>query len=270
MLNKTKLTLLGIALGTVVATPSFAQDATTQAEQVLSLFSSMEQVAGPASSAGSPVGYGSGWGVIYGGASVSDRTQSSASMDGSAAIGMGLGDPHKYVGMDVAVSVISLDYTDGGFGDTGDYSFKMSRFIGDTAAVAIGVDNAFPWGDDATDSDQSWYGVISNQFSLAVTPTSKTLPLTLSLGYGTGTYQSDASSDDGVANTIGIFGSAGLQLTSQFSVIGDWTGEMINAGISVVPVKKWPLVTSLTVTDLSNRTGNKTPVVFSVGYAYSF
>jgi hypothetical protein len=270
MLNKTKLTLLGVTLSTVVATSSIAQDATTQAEQVLSLFSSMEQVAAPAVSAGSPVGYGSGWGVIYGGASISDKTQTSASMDGSAALGMGLGDPHKYVGMDVAVSIISTNYTDGGFGDTGNYNFKVSRFLSDTAAVAVGVDNAFPWGSDATDNDQSWYGVISNQFTLAATPTSKPLPLTLSLGYGTGTYQSDGSSDDGVANTIGIFGSAAVQLTNQLSVIGDWTGEMINAGISVVPVIKWPLVTSLTVTDLSNRTGNKTPVVFSVGYAYSF
>jgi hypothetical protein len=275
MLTKNKLSLVGVAL-VAMATSSYAENsninAAAQAEQVLSLFSANSMKAAPGVTAGSPSAYGSGWGSVYGGFSLADRTQTSSSMDGSMVVGMGFGDPHETVGLDVSVGIISTDTGDGGFGDDGNYDLKLSRFISDNMAVAIGADNVMPWG-NADDNKQSYYGVVSNQYHVMGGEGKEGLPLTVSLGWGTGAYQSDSddtNTDDDVADTIGLFSSVALQVNERTSLITDWTGQMFNAGVSFVPVKSLPIVASLTATDLTNRTGNHVPVVASVGYSYTF
>jgi hypothetical protein len=262
----------GIVLATLVTSSCFAEEPSLLGQQqILSLFTPIEsaQATGPGVSAGSPSAYGSGWGTVFIGGSLVSETQDSAEMDGSGVIGMGFGDADKFVTVDVAVGIISVDTRDGGFAEDGNFNFAISRNVTDTLALAVGVDNAYPWG-SADEEAQSYFGVLSDQYTLSTGAESQAMPLTISLGYGTGTYQGDAQEDDGIANTVGIFGSVALQLKDNFSVIGDWSGDRLNAGVSFVPFKKIRLVTSLIATDVTNRTGNKVPVTFSVGYGHLF
>jgi hypothetical protein len=182
-----KRILISITAGTLLTSSCLASENNesyvSMSQELLSLFSAASQQIAPASSAGSPVAFGSGWGSIYGGASLGNESHDSSSMDGGAAVGMGFGDPRKSVGLDASVNIISVDISDGGFAQDGSFAFSLSRFLNKTAAIAIGVDNAMPWG-GAADNDT----VISNQFTLpfAFNKQSETMPLTLSLGYGTG------------------------------------------------------------------------------------
>ena len=221
-------------------------------------------VVAPAASISTPIGFGANFGQIFGGFGFQSRTRFTNQADGGLALGVGLGEPQKIVGLDVTLAILSL------FGDNagrGSFSFKIHRSLPEGFAVALGFENAINWG--GTDGSSSIYGVVSKFFQLTETTKEPFSQLTLSLGVGGGRFRSEGAIEDGV-NSLGVFASAGLRIVEPVSAIVEWSGQDLNAGISLIPFPKVPLTVNLAGADLTGNAGDGARFVMSIGYNYFF
>ena len=221
-------------------------------------------VVAPAASISTPIGFGANFGQIFGGFGFQSRTRFTNQADGGLALGVGLGEPQKIVGLDVTLAILSL------FGDNagrGSFSFKIHRSLPEGFAVALGFENAINWG--GTDGSSSIYGVVSKFFQFTETTKEPFSQLTLSLGVGGGRFRSEGAIEDGV-NSLGVFASAGLRIVEPVSAIVEWSGQDLNAGISLIPFPKIPLTVNLAGADLTGNAGDGARFVMSIGYNYFF
>jgi hypothetical protein len=221
-------------------------------------------VVAPAASISTPIGFGANFGQIFGGFGFQSRTRFTNQADGGLALGVGLGEPQKIVGLDVTLAILSL------FGDNagrGSFSFKIHRSLPEGFAVALGFENAIRWGE--TDAGSSIYGVVSKFFQFTETTKEPFSQLTLSLGVGGGRFRSEGAIEDGV-NSLGVFASAGLRIVEPVSAIVEWSGQDLNAGISLIPFPKVPLTVNLAGADLTGNAGDGARFVMSIGYNYFF
>lgn len=223
-----------------------------------------EVVVAPSASISTPIGFGANFGQIFGGFAFQSRTRFTNQADGGLALGVGLGEPQKIVGLDVTMAILSL------FGDNagrGSFSFKIHRSLPEGFAVALGFENAINWG--GTDAGSSIYGVVSKFFQFTETTAEPFSQLTLSLGVGGGRFRSEGAIEDGV-NSLGVFASAGLRIVEPVSAIVEWSGQDLNAGISLIPFPKVPLTINLAGADLTGNAGDGARFVMSIGYNYFF
>ncbi|TRU45071.1 MAG: hypothetical protein EWV49_19165 [Microcystis aeruginosa Ma_QC_Ch_20071001_S25] len=223
-----------------------------------------EFVVAPSGSISTPSAFGANFGQIFGGFGFQSRTRFTNQADGGLALGVGLGEPQKIVGLDVTLAILSL------FGDNagrGSFSFKIHRSLPEGFAVALGFENAIRWGE--TDAGSSIYGVVSKFFQLTETTKEPFSQLTLSLGVGGGRFRSEGAIEDGV-NSLGVFASAGLRIVEPVSAIVEWSGQDLNAGISLIPFPKIPLTVNLAGADLTGNAGDGARFVMSIGYNYFF
>jgi len=223
-----------------------------------------EFVVTPSGSISTPSAFGATFGQIFGGFGFQSRTRFTNQADGGLALGVGLGEPQKIVGLDVTLAILSL------FGDNagrGSFSFKIHRSLPEGFAVALGFENAINWG--GTDGSSSIYGVVSKFFQLTETTKEPFSQLTLSLGVGGGRFRSEGAIEDGV-NSLGVFASAGLRIVEPVSAIVEWSGQDLNAGISLIPFPKIPLTINLAGADLTGNAGDGARFVMSIGYNYFF
>lgn len=223
-----------------------------------------EFVVAPSASISIPIGFGANFGQIFGGFAFQSRTRFTNQADGGLALGVGLGEPQKIVGLDVTLAILSL------FGDNagrGSFSFKIHRSLPEGFAVALGFENAIRWG--GTDAGSSIYGVVSKFFQFTETTEEPLSQLTLSLGVGGGRFRSEGAIEDGV-NSLGVFASAGLRIVEPVSAIVEWSGQDLNAGISLMPFPKVPLTINLAGADLTGNAGDGARFVMSIGYNYFF
>ncbi|MEM7726153.1 MAG: hypothetical protein AAF208_07230 [Cyanobacteria bacterium P01_A01_bin.45] len=224
--------------------------------------------ASPGSSIGTPSGYGASWGQGYIGGGLflpfdDGRT------DGSFSLGFGLGDPVKSVGLEVNVNVTSVGGgNDFDFGDSGTVGFKVHKYFKNGTAIAAGWVNPVSWG-DSDNAEDTFYGVVTKSFELEPKNPKNNLPLTISLGVGSGSFRSRGAID-ARENSANFFGSVGLRVTPQTSLISTWTGNRLNIGASFVPVKNTPLVINAAITDVTDNFSNGTGFSLSAGYAFSF
>ncbi|NCR80825.1 MAG: hypothetical protein GPI90_12535 [Microcystis aeruginosa K13-05] len=223
-----------------------------------------EFVVAPSGSISTPIGFGANFGQIFGGFAFQSRTRFTNQADGGLALGVGLGERQKIVGLDVTLAILSL------FGDNagrGSFSFKIHRSLPEGFAVALGFENAIRWG--GTDAGSSIYGVVSKFFQFTETTKEPFSQLTLSLGVGGGRFRSEGAIEDGV-NSLGVFASAGLRIVEPVSAIVEWSGQDLNAGISLIPFPKVPLTVNLAGADLTGNAGDGARFVMSIGYNYFF
>jgi len=153
-----------------------------------------EFVVTPSGSISTPSAFGATFGQIFGGFGFQSRTRFTNQADGGLALGGGLGDPQKIVGLDVTLAILSL------FGDNagrGSFSFKIHRSLPE-------------------------------------------------------------------------FASAGLRIVEPVSAIVEWSGQDLNAGISLIPFPKVPLTINLAGADLTGNAGDGARFVMSIGYNYFF
>nr|WP_253852069.1 hypothetical protein [Microcystis sp. MC19] len=223
-----------------------------------------EFVVTPSGSISTPSAFGATFGQIFGGFGFQSRTRFTNQADGGLALGGGLGDPQKIVGLDVTLAILSLFDDNAG---RGSFSFKIHRSLPESFAVALGFENAINWG--GTDGGSSIYGVVSKFFQLTKTTKEPFSQLTLSLGVGGGRFRSEGAIEDGV-NSLGVFASAGLRIVEPVSAIVEWSGQDLNAGISLIPFPKIPLTVNLAGADLTGNAGDGARFVMSIGYNYFF
>lgn len=231
----------------------------------------------PGSTFGVPSAYGASWrNAFVGGGFIGsggfDRPVGNGQQffevpnDGSISFGAGFGDPVETVGFEVGIGIISL--TDD-FGDSGAIGFKLHKVFpeADDLAVAVGWTNSLTWG-DANDAKETLYGVVTKAFDLQ--PGNKNpLPLTVTAGIGTGAFRSQGAFNAGT-NDPNVFGSLGLRIDPQFSLISTWTGSQLNLGISTVPLLDIPFTLTLGAADITNNRGSGVRFLMTGGFGFKF
>lgn len=226
-----------------------------------------QQAAGPlrglaAASFQAPVGFGAGWGSV--GFGVYGQTlgdYSRRDFDGSAGIAVGLGDPDKYFGLEVAAIASSLTKQGGdNFGEAGALAFKLHTNLPGNASVAVGVNGTNRWGTtDRRDNQSSAYLVGTKFFKLG-----DTLGLVGNLGVGDGIYRGIDGSG------AGVIGSLALYLSPRFSIIGEYTGRFANAAISAAPFRSLPLTVTVGAVNLGERYNDDVQFAGSLGIGFGF
>ncbi|MEL6471219.1 MAG: hypothetical protein AAFQ74_15935 [Cyanobacteria bacterium J06623_4] len=210
-----------------------------------------------------PSAYGADWGDAFiglSGVTAGNRSD----LDGSASVGIGFGDAIRNIGAEVSVGIISLD----GFADDGIVGFKLHKVFPqvNNLAVAAGWSNAIKWG-DANDAEDTFYGVVTQRFDLQPEKTNP-LPLTVSLGIGTGSFRSTGAIAAG-DNAPNLFGSVGLRVIPELSVVSGWTGSALGLGVSAAPFE-FPLILTAGVSDVTDNTVEGPRFNASLGYSFSF
>jgi hypothetical protein len=219
----------------------------------------------PGSTAGGPSAFGADFGDAYVGISGATRRARRNEADGSISAGFGLGDANKYAGLEVNLNIGSLRR----FASNGDVGLKLHRNLSKDTAIAVGWDTGIRWGDENRNVDSTLYGVATKVFALDTEDPKRKLPLTVSVGFGGGRFRSFESEQRG-RNTVGMFGSVGLQVTPQSSLVSTWTGRDLNLGISLVPIRTKPFFVTAVVANVFGRDDASTLYSLSLGYGFNF
>lgn len=224
--------------------------------------------AAPAIAIGVPTGFGADFGDIFVGVGFQSRSRFSDRADGGAVVGLGLGDARRYVGLEVALTQY------GTFNSCcrGGLSLKLHRMLPGATGVAVGWENATGWGsldEDGdgpfTDAGSSVYGVVSKIFFLQEDPAIPFSSVAATVGVGNGRFRTeDDILDDREA--VNVFGSLAVRVIEPASVIASWTGQDLNAGVSVVPVRRFPLVLTAGAADLTTEPR----AIFGIGIGISY
>ncbi|WP_442947018.1 hypothetical protein [Nostoc sp. UHCC 0870] len=224
----------------------------------------------PGSSAGTPSAYGASFGQAYIGGGLSfPLDEDKDNVDGSLSVGFGLGDAVKSVGLEVNANITSVGGgNDFDFGDSGGVGFKLHKYFTDGTAVAVGWSNAVKWG-DATDAEDTIYGVVTKSFPLQPDNPNHKLPLTISAGIGSGSFRSKGAIEAG-DNSVNVFGSVGLRVIPQMSLVSSWTGNRLNMGASFAPFNDIPIVINTIFTDVTSNFETGLGFTLSAGYTFRF
>lgn len=258
---------LALAAGIAAAISTSAHAATVSdlglsLEQIRTLNAQLTApITAPGVAFGSPVAYGASWRQAFVG--VGGQTippGSDEDVDGSMIVGFGLGDPERYVGLELSSTIISLQDD---FGEDGNFNAKLHRALPWRASVAVGVQEFEGWG-AAQNTQESVYGVYTQSFELAPGNPRHPVPLIVNVGVG------DERFTDPGENGVNVFGSIAVHPHRQLSLIVDYTGRDTNAGVSFVPFRRTPLVVTLGAINLGERFGNDVEFAGGVGYLYQF
>ena len=224
----------------------------------------------PAAALGIPTGFGADFGDVFLGGGMQARTRYSEKMDGGGVLGLGLGDARRYFGVEVAMAQ---------FGTMrsccrGGLSFKVHRMLPGAASVAVGWENAVGWGHLAgaedgpfTDAGTSVYAVASKLVPLGSDPGAPFGSIVATLGVGTGRFRSEGDILDG-RKTANLFGGVAMRIAEPMSAMASWTGQDLNAGLSLIPIRKLPVVLSVGAADVTTQPRAIVGVGFGFAYPY--
>jgi len=221
-------------------------------------------VAVPAGTITSPNAFGAQMGEAFVGLAYQQRTRFTDLDDGAAVIALGFGDRQRYAALEVAATSYST-LRDGGPLETGALSFKLHRAFSDAWGVAVGYENAVDWG--GSDAGRSPYAVVTHVARLQPDPARPFSAATLTLGVGGGRFRTE---DDVIADreTANVFASLGVQVVEPVSVIADWSGQDLFAGISVTPTRHLPLVIDAGLADLTGSAGDGVRFIIAAGLGF--
>jgi len=218
----------------------------------------------PSSTINTPTAFGPQWGQVYVGGSYQHRIRYSGWHDGILAVGVGLGNPERTVGLAATVSVLDT-YTE--FGKDRSLSMKLHRWLPRRSAVALGYENL--WHTRGTDGGDSRYGVFSTVLPLRAGLDTPLGALVVSVGLGDDRFLPEERFAEGDSGT-GVFGSVGLRLARSTNAIVNWSGQDLNAGLSIVPHPRLPIVVTPAVLDLTGRAGDGARFAVSAAVGYDF
>lgn len=221
----------------------------------------------PGTSFGVPSAFGASWGNAFVGSSGRvDLGGAGRSVDGSFSMGMGFGNARDTVGLETSLGITSISPDD--FADSGSIGLKLHKVFADAGnlGLAIGWSNAIDWG-DATDAQETIYGAASKTFVLRP-GSANPMPLSATLGIGTGGFRSKGAIDAG-SNDPNFFGGLGVKVHPRVSLATSWNGSALNMGMGLAPLDI-PLTFSIGFSDVTGNTDNGASFVMNAGYSISF
>ena len=225
----------------------------------------------PGTSSGTPTAYGAEFGDVFFDAGYQHRTRYTKGLpwrercDGAVAMGFGLGNPRRNLGIELAFTSFSTIRS--GFFHTTSFSFKVHRALPWNLAVAYGWDDAIH--SRGTDGGSSQYGVLTSFIRTREKPESPFSSVTLSVGVGNSRFLPEEAFYEG-RNGVNAFGSIGARILSPVSLIADWTGQDLMLGASIVPFTRVPLFIAPSFADVTGNAGDGARFVLGVGMDFNF
>lgn len=256
----------GLALPQSTKELLYAYANTPEGQNTLSRLVNPSLVGPTSSSISSPIAFAADWGVIAVGLAYANRWPGTDDRDGLAGISVGFGDAEKYAGLAVSVLIDSIK-PNNNFAENGTVAAQLFHVFPNDYALAVGAGNIGPWG-VFKDSARSYYAVGSKVFGVSIKD--RQMPLTLSVGAGTGAFYSVSDAQNKHDSNIRPFGSAGWRIFPQLSVIGEWAAKQTNVGISILPIAKLPIVINVADCNITRSEGKNTFFTISVAAGYSF
>lgn len=213
----------------------------------------------PAASAISPSGFGAEWGDVFGGAGYQARARYSDGDDAVAAAGFGVGNPRRFLGLEVAV--FSFTTLRRGFFSRWGVDLKVHRVLVEGLSVAAGWEGVHL---KDSDSGESRYVAATKFWRLRDSPAEPFSDLIVTLGAGDGRFLSESEFQRG-ASGINAFASVSVRVVKALSLVVDWTGQDLAAGVSVAPFRTLPLVATAGFVDVTGAAGDGTRFAGSTG-----
>lgn len=215
---------------------------------------------GPAGSLTVPTAIGVQWREAFVGVGYQARTRYTRDDDAGGVIGVGFGRA-RTLALEAALTTYST-FRGAPF-ETGGLSAKLHRDVGREVSVAAGVENAVSWG--GADAQRSVYVAASRLVRLAADPRAPFSTAVVTLGAGNGRFRREADDLAG-RERVNAFAAVGVRVAEPLSVVADWTGQDLNAGISATPVPRVPLVVTAGAADITGSAGDGARFILSVGY----
>ncbi len=162
--------------------------------------------------------------------------------DGNIVATVGLGNPEKLLGVDLQANWFGFGAVGGrpdNFGE-GTLDLHFSRMIDPDLWIGVGGYNLVNWIAEGQARLQSYYGSATAIFHLRQNNRKAFSTLFLTLGAGNGKFRNDEDYDLINPGSIGMFGSAALQVFPEGNFIVEWTGYNFYSGISIMPSKELP------------------------------
>ncbi len=219
----------------------------------------------PGLNAGTPSGFGLETGDGFIGLFGATAGKLRDTVDGSIALGTGLGDATKYFAVEGVFNINSIRR----FAENGSFDLKVHKIVyGDNAnqvGVAVGWTNFANYGSNAGGTPSSVYGVATLSHLTNPENTDDPKPVIISAGVGGGTYRKSDSNGG-----VGIFGSIGYLIDPQFAVSTAWSGQGLNFAVGFLPDRTLPLNINLTYSDVTNNSNAGTQVILGVTYGFNY
>lgn len=269
---------VGLLALSALARPALAQDPghvldSLRRRYQLPLLPSTEVAAtasryAPGANTAAQTAFGANFGDGFVGAGFASRTRSNDQSDGSFVGGFGLWNARDYLG--VELSIFSFSTIREGFLQNGALGIKLFHTFPGNWAAAVGGENLAGWG--SLDAPKTYYAVASKVWRLRQREGDPFGSLTTNLGFGDGRFSPDFDSLTSIDDRgpIGVFGSVGLRVHEQVSVIGDWGGQDLTLGVSILPLRWVPIVITPAWADVTHRHGHSGAFLLGVGAGFKF
>ncbi|HEY9647212.1 MAG TPA: hypothetical protein V6C88_12620 [Chroococcidiopsis sp.] len=219
----------------------------------------------PAITLAIPSGYGADNFTGFVNFSYQSRTRFSNQDDGTMGVGIGFGDAQESVGVQLSYTVASFG-TNRDFG-SGGFNAKVHRQLPGGWSIAAGWEGFLNIGDE-NDFEDSIYGSVTHIIRTTPDIDSPLSRIALTAGVGSGRFRTEeAIFDDD--NTVGVFGSIALRLARPVSAIVEWTGQDLAAGLSIAPIRNFPLVITPALRDIAGA-GDGARFVLGAGLSFQF
>lgn len=198
----------------------------------------------------SPAGTPMRWGGLGVSVDVGSRypSQLNTTYNPSAGVALPFGDSESSVGGALSVGTAKMapgHESNMKFGRQGSIGLTFSRWLGRDTIATAGVANALPWGVYNRPVSKSYYAAVTQVFGPQFHQV--TYPVSASVGVGTGgfgplgevgpDFQPTALND----RHVSPFLNAGINLTSDLALVGDYYSETFAAGIAYNKVIIVPL-----------------------------
>lgn len=255
------LTLASLSFGKeVTAAPTVAQESGVDA-LLSGEFQGLAIL--PSYSISAPSGLATSWGVIYGGASFRSNIDSN---DAALSMGFGFGDAFKSIGGSATLGIGSVDPRDGGAFNRGALDLAFGHNFSEyELGISVGVTNANLWRADSIDQkDASFYTSATKLFS------NDYAPVIITAGLGNNEYVPYKRGEK-FRKKIDGFGAVAVYVHPQVSLIADYTAGLTAVGVSIVPIKTWPIDITLAYDDIFEESyQEKAAFLASISVAYTF
>ncbi|MBD2463780.1 hypothetical protein H6G89_22520 [Oscillatoria sp. FACHB-1407] len=192
------------------------------------------------------------------------ETRYSDEADGTLGFGIGLGDAQEAVGLQLSYTLASF----GGSRDfgTGGLNAKLHRQFSNGLGIAVGWEGFATTGE--VDFEDTVYGSITQIIRTNDDLDDPFSRIALTAGVGNGRFRSEeAVADD--EDTVGVFGSVAVRVARPVSAIVEWTGQDLAVGLSITPIRGFPLVITPALRDIAGA-GDGARFVLGTGISFQF
>lgn len=215
-----------------------------------------------------PPGWGGYGTAVFGGLSGTyPEEYRNSKADLIASGGVCVGDPRKYVNFAASLNMTSVRHLR-------DFSanFIVSREISTGNSISAGALQAFASSQYSDAPAPTFYIAYSHAVQWLPSQTPGCSALSYTIGVGNGRFL-DKSPDDIKAGKgkygTAVFGGVSYEIVKHTNLSAEWDGQNLGVSITTRPFVKSPFSIGIGADNLTRYTGDRTSMIFSVGYPLS-